>query len=235
MEIHNNSCRNRNCPNCQAVLKEVWVDKRRAEVIDSPYFHVVFTLPHELNPLIYCNQKLLYDLFHRCCAETLLELSAAKKWLGATPGIIQVLHTWNQELAYHVHMHCIVSGGGLTKDGKIRKSSNHFFIRTEVLRDKFKGKFMAHLSALYDNGSLIFLLPVMILGIPITGKNGKIAFTKKTGALILKRPLTVSAMPLNTLDVIPTRLPFPTAGFFLLHRIWLPFLPEGRNRANQNV
>ena len=80
MEIHNNSCRNRNCPNCQAVLKEVWVDKRRAEVIDSPYFHVVFTLPHELNPLIYCNQKLLYGLLHRCCAETLLELSADKKY-----------------------------------------------------------------------------------------------------------------------------------------------------------
>ena len=156
IEIHNNSCRNRNCPNCQAVLKEVWVDKRRAEVIDTPYFHVVFTLPHQLNPLIYCNQKLLYGLLHRCCAETLLELSADKKWLGATPGIIQVLHTWNQELDYHVHMHCIVSGGGLTKDGKIRKSSKNFFIRTEVLRDKFKGKYMAHLSSLYESGSLTF-------------------------------------------------------------------------------
>ena len=156
VEIHNNSCRNRNCPNCQAVLKEVWVDKRRAEVIDTPYFHVVFTLPHQLNPLIYCNQKLLYGLLHRCCAETLLELSADKKWLGATPGIIQVLHTWNQELGYHVHMHCIVSGGGLTKDGKIRKSSKNFFIRTEVLRDKFKGKYMAHLSSLYESGSLTF-------------------------------------------------------------------------------
>ena len=156
MEVHNNSCRNRNCPNCQAVLREIWVDKRRAEVIDSPYFHVVFTLPHELNPLIYCNQKLLYGLLHRCCAETLLELSADKKWLGATPGIIQVLHTWNQELDYHVHMHCIVSGGGLTKDGKIRKSSKSFFIRTEVLRDKFKGKYMACLADLYDNGSLSF-------------------------------------------------------------------------------
>jgi len=155
-EVHNNSCRNRNCPNCQAVLKEIWVDKRRAEVIDSPYFHVVFTLPHELNPLIYCNQNLLYGLLHRCCAETLLELSADKKWLGATPGIIQVLHTWNQELDYHVHMHCIVSGSGLTKDGKIRKASNHFFIRTEVLRDKFKGKYMAYLSSLYENGSLVF-------------------------------------------------------------------------------
>ena len=156
MEFHNNSCRNRNCPNCQAVLKEVWVDKRRAEVIDSPYFHVVFTLPHELNPLIYCNQKLLYGLLHRCCAETILELSANKKWLGATPGIIQILHTWNQELDYHVHMHCIVSGGGLTKDGKIRKSAKSFFIRTEVLRDKFKGKYMAHLSSLYEKGSLTF-------------------------------------------------------------------------------
>ena len=156
VEIHNNSCRNRNCPNCQAVLKEIWVDKRKAEVIDTPYFHVVFTLPHQLNPLIYCNQKLLYGLLHRCCAETLLELSADKKWLGATPGIIQVLHTWNQELDYHVHMHCIVSGGGLTKDGKIRKSSKNFFIRTEVLRDKFKGKYMAHLSSLYKSGSLTF-------------------------------------------------------------------------------
>lgn len=156
MEFHNNSCRNRNCPNCQAVLKEVWVDRRRTEVIDSPYFHVVFTLPHELNPLIYCNQKLLYGLLHRCCAETILELSANKKWLGATPGIIQILHTWNQELDYHVHMHCIVSGGGLTKDGKIRKSAKSFFIRTEVLRDKFKGKYMAHLSSLYERGSLTF-------------------------------------------------------------------------------
>lgn len=156
VEIHNNSCRNRNCPNCQAVLKEVWVDKRRSEVIDTPYFHVVFTLPHQLNPLIYCNQKLLYGLLHRCCAETLLELSADKKWLGATPGIIQVLHTWNQELDYHVHMHCIISGGGLTPNGKIRKSPKSFFIRTEVLRDKFKGKYMAHLSSLYENSCLTF-------------------------------------------------------------------------------
>lgn len=132
------------------------MDKRRAEVIDAPYFHVVFTLPHELNPLMYCNQKLLYGLLHRCCVETILELSADKKWLGALPGIIQVLHTWNQELDYHVHMHCIVSGGGLTKAGKIRKSSGRFFIPVKILRDKFKGKYMAHLSTLYENGSLTF-------------------------------------------------------------------------------
>lgn len=84
-KIHNNSCRNRNCPNCQAVLKEIWIDKRRAEVIDTPYFHVVFTIPHEMNNLIYCNQELLYSLFHRCSSETLLQLSADRKYLGAAP------------------------------------------------------------------------------------------------------------------------------------------------------
>lgn len=156
IEFHNNSCRNRSCPNCQAILKEVWVDKRRAEVIDSPYFHVVFTLPHELNPLIYCNQRLLYGLLHRCCAQTLLELSADKKYLGAVPGIIQILHTWNQELSYHVHMHCIVSGGDLTKDHRICKASQKFFIPVRILRDKFKGKYLALLDSLHRNGSLVF-------------------------------------------------------------------------------
>lgn len=173
MEIHNNSCRNRNCSSCQAVQKEIWVDKRRAEVIDAPYFHVVFTLPHELNPLIYCNQELLYGLFHRCCAETLLELSADKKWLGAVPGIIQVLHTWNQEIGYHVHMHCIVSGGGLTKDGRIRSSKSKFFIPVRVLRDKFKGNYMAHLSSLYESGSLTFSSPCEKLRNPFSWKEWK--------------------------------------------------------------
>lgn len=155
-EVHNNSCRNRHCPNCQAVLKEVWVDKRRSEVIDSPYFHVVFTLPHELNPLLYCNQKLLYSLFHKCCSQTLLELCKDKKYLGATPGIIQVLHTWNQELSYHVHMHCILSGGGLTPDHKIRHSKETFFLPVHVLRDLFKGKYLAGLDQLYQHKELLF-------------------------------------------------------------------------------
>lgn len=137
-------------------MKEVWVDKRKSEVIDSPYFHVVFTLPHELNPLIYCNQKLLYGLLHKCAAETILELSADKNYLGAVPGIIQVLHTWNQELLYHVHLHCIVSGGGLTPDQKIRKSKGNFFIPIYKLRDKFKGKYLAQLDSMYKSEKLVF-------------------------------------------------------------------------------
>lgn len=156
MEFHNNSCRNRNCPNCQAILKEIWIDKRRAEVIDSPYFHVVFTVPHALNPLIYGNQELLYSLLHRCSSETLLELSRDKKYLGATPGIIQVLHTWGQTLNFHPHIHCIVSGGGLSAEQKLRKCGEKFFIPVHVMSKVFRGKFLFYLQKHYDSGKLVF-------------------------------------------------------------------------------
>lgn len=155
-EVHNNSCRNRNCPNCQAVLKEIWIDKRRAEVIDSPYFHVVFTIPHELNDLIYSNQELLYSLLHRCSSETLLELSSDKKYLGAAPGIIQILHTWGQELNFHPHIHCIISGGGLSADKKLRKCGRSFFIPVKVLAAKFRGKFLDNLQKLHTKEKLVF-------------------------------------------------------------------------------
>ena len=154
--IHNNSCRNRNCPNCQAVPKEKWVDKRSSEIIDGSYYHVVFTVPAELNPLFYANQRLLYDLLHKCSAETILQLAADKKHLGAVPGIIQVLHTWGQKLNFHPHIHAIVTGTGLTPGKRLvhgkRKS---FFIPIKVLSRKFRGKFMFFLKNLYDKGSLV--------------------------------------------------------------------------------
>lgn len=155
-ETHYNSCRNRNCPNCQAILKEVWIDKRKAEVIDTRYYHVVFTVPKELNALIYTNQKILYSLMHKASSETLLDLSRDRKYLGATPGIIQVLHTWGQELNYHPHIHCIISGGGLTPDHKLKSSADKFFIPIKVMRDVFKGKFLFYLKKLYDHDELIF-------------------------------------------------------------------------------
>ena len=155
-ETHYNSCRNRNCPNCQAILKEIWIDKRKAEVIDSRYYHVVFTVPEELNALIYANQKVLYSLMHKASSETLLELARDRKYLGATPGIIQVLHTWGQELNYHPHIHCIVSAGGLTPDHRLRTSSDKFFIPVRVMRNVFKGKFLFYLKKLYDSDELIF-------------------------------------------------------------------------------
>lgn len=155
-EIHNNSCRNRNCPCCQAMLKELWIDARKAEVIDAPYFHVVFTLPAQLNPLIYANQAMLYSLMHKCASETLLELSADKKYLGATPGIIQVLHTWGQELNFHPHIHCIITGAGLTKTKQLRKSNSKFFIPVKVLGKMFCGKFLNQLQSLYEKSKLSF-------------------------------------------------------------------------------
>ena len=156
VKSHYNSCRDRNCPNCQAIKKELWIDARQAEVMDAPYFHVVFTIPRELNALMYCNQKLLYNLFHKCVGQTLVELAIDKKHLGATPEIIQVLHTWGQELNYHPHIHTIVSGGGLTKDMKLKKSPKNFFVPIHVLRDKFKGKFLDNLKSLKASGELSF-------------------------------------------------------------------------------
>jgi hypothetical protein len=155
-DFHNNSCRNRNCPGCQAVLKELWIDKRKSEVIDTPYFHVVFTIPSELNALVYSNQELLYSLLHRCSAETLLELSANKKYLGATPGIIQVLHTWGQELNFHPHIHCIVSGGGLTSDQKLKSCGNGFFLPAKVMAPLFRGKLLSYLDSYHKSGIMSF-------------------------------------------------------------------------------
>ena len=155
-ERHYNSCRNRHCPSCQAVPREIWIDSRKAEVIDAAYFHVVFTLPAELNPLMYANQVLLYSLMHKCVSQTLLQLSSDKRYLGATPGIIQILHTWGQNLSYHPHMHCIVSGAGLTRDKNLRYSRKNFFIPVKVLRNMFRGKFLAHLKYLYKENALAF-------------------------------------------------------------------------------
>ena len=153
---HYNSCRNRNCPNCQAIPKEKWVDKRTSEIIDGSYYHLVFTIPAELNPLFYSNQALLYDLIHKCSAETILQLAADRKFLGAVPGIIQILHTWGQKLNYHPHIHAIVTGTGLHLGCRyVPNDRKDFFVPVRVLSRKFRGKFMDWLKHLYDAGKLV--------------------------------------------------------------------------------
>ena len=154
-ELHSCSCRNRGCPNCQSVLKEVWIDKRRSEVLDARYFHVVFTVPHSLNALFLANQKLLYDLLFMAASETLLTLSHDRRYLGAEPGIIMVLHTWGQNLAYHPHVHCIISGAGLSRDRKLVKSGKSFFIPIKAAMKMFRGKFMAYLKSYRSSGKLV--------------------------------------------------------------------------------
>lgn len=141
--ISYNSCRNRHCPKCQSLAKEIWITKQEMSLLNVGYFHVVFTVPSELNPLFYQNQSVMYDLLFKAVSETLLELGNNKKYLGAVPGITTVLHTWGQNLLYHPHIHCIVSGGGLTRNGEWKYSRKKFFIPVKVLSKKFRGKFMA--------------------------------------------------------------------------------------------
>ena len=156
LQIHYNSCRNRCCPMCQALPKEKWTDKRREDVLEAPYFHVVFTVPQELNPLIYSNQQLLYDALYHSVSGTIDELTADTKHLGAKVGYICVLHTWGSEMNYHPHIHVILLGGGLTAKNQWRDKGEKFFLPVEVLSKLFRGKYMAELKALYEEKKLQF-------------------------------------------------------------------------------
>jgi hypothetical protein len=115
LEISYNSCRNRHCPKCQTLRKEKWIEARSDDLLPIPYFHVVFTIPSELNPLVAMNRKVLYDLLFRSVSETLMELAHNQKHLGARIGAIGLLHTWGQNLMDHPHIHCVVTGGGLSR------------------------------------------------------------------------------------------------------------------------
>jgi hypothetical protein len=153
--ISYNSCRDRHCPKCQFLKKEKWLENRLSDFLPINYFHVVFTIPSELNTLMLNNQKILYDLFFSCVSETLKEISSDKKFLGANIGFIIVLHTWGQNLLYHPHIHCIVTGGGLSdsKDKWI-SSKNKFLFPIKVLGSLFCGKFLSYLEKEYFNKSL---------------------------------------------------------------------------------
>ncbi len=146
-----NSCRNRHCPKCQTLSKERWIDAQKANLLGVGYFHVVFTVPQELNMLIYQSQQGCYNLFFRCVSETIQELSADKKYLGASTGHTAVLHTWGQNLCFHPHIHCIVPAGGLTALGKWISSRKKFFLPVKVLSRKFRGKFLALLKQQVPN------------------------------------------------------------------------------------
>lgn len=150
-----NSCRNRHCPKCQSLEKERWLEARCAELLPVPYFHVVFTLPEELNPLALSHPRLLYSLLFRCASETLLEIAADPKHLGARIGVLAVLHTWGQKLTLHPHLHCIVPGGGLSIDGDWWVGSrSDFFLPVTVLKKLFRGKFLAALKQAEQDGGL---------------------------------------------------------------------------------
>jgi predicted Zn-ribbon and HTH transcriptional regulator len=154
-QISYNSCRNRHCPKCQSLDKERWLEQRREELLPVPYFHVVFTLPEELNVLALGNPEVIYDLLFRSASETLLEVAADPKHLGVHLGILAILHTWSQTLVLHPHLHCIVPGGGPALDGERWVTcSERFLLPVRVLAPVFRGKFLAGLRKLYREGRL---------------------------------------------------------------------------------
>jgi Putative transposase/Transposase zinc-binding domain len=157
LEISYNSCRNRHCPKCQTLTKEKWIEARSEDLLPIEYFHVVFTIPSALNPLVSMNRKVMYDLLFRSVSETLVKLSNDPKHLGARIGAISILHTWGQSLMDHPHIHCIVTGGGLSPDGShwvpCRKG---FFIHIRVMSELFKRKFLDLLKKCFKKGVLVF-------------------------------------------------------------------------------
>jgi len=166
LRISYNSCRNRHCPKCQSLDKERWLEARKADILPVRYYHVVFTVPESLRPVALRNQRTFYNLLFRAVSGTLKELSGDRKHLGGEIGFTAVLHTWTRTLMDHPHIHCIVTGGGLSPDGKrwIR-GKRRVFIPVKVLSRKFRGKFLAELKRACGSGRLRFM--------------GKIAYLKQ--------------------------------------------------------
>ena len=144
-EIAYNSCRNRHCPNCQAVKRLQWIEARKGEVLNIKYYHIVFTIPNELNLLTIQNQSKMYKILFKSSAETLEELAKDKKYLGGEIGFFSILHTWGQNMMYHPHVHIVTTGGGLTETNKWVEKEEDFFIPVKVISKVFRGKFLYYL------------------------------------------------------------------------------------------
>lgn len=152
-----NSCRNRHCPKCQGNARQRWLETRERELLPTPYVHVVFTLPREVAPLALQNKLVIYNLLFQASAETLLEIARDPRHLGAEIGFFSVLHTWNQRLQHHPHVHCVLAAGGLAPDHSHWISSHRsFFLPVKVLSRVFRGKFVAGLRTAFREGKLQF-------------------------------------------------------------------------------
>ena len=142
--ISYNSCRNRHCPKCQAQARQRWLARREQDLLPVPYFHVVFTLPHALNPLCQRHPRLLYDLLFRASAQTMLEVAADPRHLGARIGFLSILHTWGQNLRLHPHLHCVIPAGGFDPSySRWVHPKYAFFLPVKVLSRVFRGKYLA--------------------------------------------------------------------------------------------
>lgn len=148
-----NSCRNRHCPMCQNYAREKWIQNESSYLLDTKYFHIITTVPYELNEIFLYNKKILYNILFKATSESILELAEDPKWLGAKPGITSVLHTWGQTMGFHPHIHSIVTGGGL-KNNKWVSCDKDYLFKVQVLGSLFRGKFLYYLKHEFKNLTL---------------------------------------------------------------------------------
>ena len=164
-QINYNSCRNRHCPTCQQDDKQKWLEKRMEELLPTGYFHIVFTIPHQLNRISLQNRKVMYDILFKAASQTILELAADPKHLGAETGLLAMLHTWGQSMIEHIHLHCIVPAGGFTGDhAHWVHCREDFFAHVKVVSSLFKGKFLDMMKKAYAQGQLQFKQSIAGMG-----------------------------------------------------------------------
>jgi rubredoxin len=198
--ISYNSCRDRHCPKCQTAARDRWIAARQRELLPTRYLHVVFTLPHRLAPLVLQNKKVLYGLLFRTSAETLLEVARNPRHLGAEIGFFSVLHTWSQKLNLHPHVHCVVPAGGLSLDHtRWVRSPDNYFLPKEVLREVFRGKFVAALEQAFQNGQLCFQGDLKLLAQPKIFAAWLRPLFRQDWVVYLKRPFGGPAYVLHYL------------------------------------
>ncbi len=152
-----NSCRNRHCPKCQHIPRERWLEARKADLLPVPYFHNVFTLPHDLNPIVLFNKKVMLNILFKAVSETLLTFGEnPKNRLGGKLGFISILHTWDQMLNAHFHLHCLVPGGVMKEDGSWKVSKKNYLFSVKALSKTFRGKYIDYMTQAYNDGKLQF-------------------------------------------------------------------------------
>ena len=163
--ISYNSCRNRHCPKCQSLARAEWLEDRRSELLTTPYFHVVFTVPQEIAAIAHYNKGPVYNILFHAAAETLQTIAADPKHLGAELGFFAVLHTWCQSLLHHPHLHCVVAGGGLSADAsRWIACQPNFFLPVRVLARLFRRLFLVFLEKAFDAKKLTFCGRLEALG-----------------------------------------------------------------------
>jgi len=195
-----NSCRNRNCPKCQGLARARWLEDRQAELLNVPYFHVVFTVPEAVATIAFQNQTVVYDILFRAASETLRTIGADPEHLGAEIGFLAVLHTWGQNLLHHPHLHCLVPGGGIAPDGKswIRCRPG-FFLPVRVLSRMFRGLFLHYLEKAFAGGELNFFSAHRHLHEPAAFRRHLASVRDTEWVVYAKRPF---AGPAQVLDYV---------------------------------